>query len=257
MLPTRLSLTAALIPCLFSPFCLGQRQTPRDYPGVRANIPGIFVTPVPNQPFSAKLDIVSHEKLPDGSDVVRTSTAHIARTSSGRIYNERRALVPASFKEEPVLLSALIYDPSSRLSISLAPFTRLARETILNQTPTPPPNTVPAKAAPANRFYKEENIGTQPLGALTLRGIRKSRTIPAEMSGTGQEVVVVDEYWYSPDLTIYMIIKHNDPRTGEQIVAVSDVNRHEPDAALFTVPANYKIVDETPTPPMALTPATP
>lgn len=68
------------------------------------------------------------------------------------------------------------------------------------------------------------------------------------MSGTGHDIVIVDEYWYSPDLSIYMIIKHNDPRTGEQLVAVSSVDRHEPDASVFAVPSNYKIVDETPPP---------
>jgi hypothetical protein len=58
--------------------------------------------------------------------------------------------------------------------------------------------------------------------------------------------VVVDEYWYAPDLSIYLLVKHNDPRTGEQIVAVSEVDRREPDAAQFSVPANFKIADETP-----------
>lgn len=59
---------------------------------------------------------------------------------------------------------------------------------------------------------------------------------------------VTDEYWYSPDLSIYMIIKHNDPRTGEQIVAVSDVHRHEPPAEEMAVPSDYKVVDEAPPP---------
>lgn len=243
----RLPLAAVLLPSFLAPLGLSQEtQMPRNYPGVRTIVPGIFVTPVPNQPFSAKLDIVSRERLPDGAFNVRTTTAHVARASSGRIYNERRALVAAAFEGDPVLLSALIYDPSSRLSIFLNPFSRLARETILSQPPAPPPNTVPTKVAATNPLYKEEDIGTQPLGSLTLRGIRKSRIVPADQSGTGKEIVIVDEYWYSPDLSIYMIIKHHDPRTGEQLVAVSDVDRHEPAASLFAIPATYKVVDETP-----------
>jgi hypothetical protein len=43
-----------------------------------------------------------------------------------------------------------------------------------------------------------------------------------------------------------MIIKHNDPRTGEQIVAVSEVDRHEPPVTLMSVPPGYKVVDENP-----------
>jgi len=51
-----------------------------------------------------------------------------------------------------------------------------------------------------------------------VHGTRKSRTIPAEFSGTGQPIVITDEYWYSADLHLNMLVKHNDPRTGEQTV---------------------------------------
>ncbi len=225
------------------------QQMPRDYRGVQTIVPGIFVTPVPNAPFTAVVEILSHETLPDGSTNTHTTTAHIARSSSGRIYNERRQLVPTNFHGEPPLLSAHIYDPSSRLSIFYNPFQRIARETVLPQPPTAPPNTVPSRTPANNPYFKQEEIGTQPLGGLTLTGIRKSHTIPAAMSGTGKDIVIIDEYWYSPDLSVYMIIKHNDPRTGEQIVAVTDVDRHEPNASVFTIPASYKIVDETPAAP--------
>jgi hypothetical protein len=224
------------------------QQMPRDYRGVQVIVPGIFVTPVPGAPFSATVEILSHENLPDGSVNTRTTTVHIARSSSGRIYNERRQLVSTAFQGKPPLLSAHIYDPSSRLSIFFNPYERLARETILAQPPTAPANAVPSRTPVDDPYFKQEEIGTQPLGGLTLTGIRKSHTIPATMSGTGHEVVIVDEYWYSPDLSIYMIIKHNDPRTGEQIVAVSNVERHEPEASVFAVPPTYKVVDETPPP---------
>jgi len=223
-----------------------QQQMPRDYRGVETIVPGIFVTPVPNAPFSATVEILSHESLPDGSETNLTTTAHIARSSSGRIYNERRQLVPASFKGQPALLSAHIYDPSSRLNIFYNPFQRIARESTFQEPPAAPPNTVPARTPANNPYFKQEDIGTQPLDGLTLTGIRKTHTIPAAMSTTGKDVVIVDEYWYSPELSIYMIIKHNDPRTGEQLVAVTSVERHEPAASIFAVPANFKIVDENP-----------
>jgi hypothetical protein len=218
----------------------------RFYPGVRIFIPGVFVTPVPNAPFTAKADIISHEILPDGTVNIRTTYTHIARSSSGRIYNERRQLVPASFRGEPRILETHIYDPNDRLNIFCDPSSHLARESTLRQPPQPPPNAVPRPAVPNNPYFKEEQIGTQPLGSLTLTGIRRTRTIPAQASTTGKDIIITDEYWYSPDLSIYMIIKHNDPRTGEQIVAVSEVDRHEPPASLMTVPQGYKIVDENP-----------
>jgi hypothetical protein len=237
---------------LISAATLGHTQTqqpmPNDYRGVQTYIPGIYITPVPNEPFSATVDIISNQKLPDGSTNIRTTINYIARASSGRIYNERRRLVPTSFKGDPALLASHIYDPSSRLNIFVDPITHLARESILPKPPVAPANSTPPRTPPNNPLFKQEDLGTQPLGSLTLTGIRKSRIVPAAVSGTGQEIVIVDEYWYSPDLSIYMIIKHNDPRTGEQIVAVSSVDRHEPDAARFIVPSGFKVVDETPEP---------
>src|ERR1700733_2090140 len=122
-----LSVTAASI-------CYGQAagsaRMPPDYGGVNVRIAGVFVTPVPNAPFSATVDIVSKQKLRDGSWNVRTTVAHIARDSAGRIYNERRALVSAAFRGEPTLLSAHIYDPTTHLNTFLDPFSHLARQSV-------------------------------------------------------------------------------------------------------------------------------
>ena len=144
------SRTALSLAFLFSAATLtaqapNQQRMPPDYRGVQTVIPGIFVTPIPNAPFTATVDILSHEKLPNGTENVRTTSAQIARDSSGRIYNERRMLVPLTFKGQPMLLSAHIFDPATRLNIFLDPRTRIARESILpaavaaRQMPTTPP----------------------------------------------------------------------------------------------------------------------
>lgn len=214
------------------------------YAGPQVQIPGIFVTPMPNAPFSATVNIVSHQKLPDGTEHVVTSTDHVARTSSGIIYNERRQLLPAGQTQEPRLLGALIYNPSNRLSISLDPMSHLARERILDH----PPSTTPGPTAPGPKMpgTVETDLGSQSMNGVELTGLRRERTIPAEASGTGKPIVITDDFWYAPQLFVYLIIRHDDPRTGEQMVAVSQVDRHEPDATIFAVPADYKVVDETP-----------
>ena len=84
---------------------------PPNYAGVPIHIPGVSITPVPNAPFSADVTILSHQKLPDGTEVITTTVNHIARDAQGRIYNERRRLVPTTFRGEPLLLEAHIFDP--------------------------------------------------------------------------------------------------------------------------------------------------
>ncbi len=223
-----------------------ERPVPRDYRGMQVFVDGIYVTPVAGAPFTAKVQIVSHQKLADGTEHVVTSTNTVARSNSGRIYNERRQLLPQAAPGEPRLLSSHIYDPNTHVSVFLNPATRVAREEMLAvRTPASPTS----HRVPTSPGVVESDLGVQLLDGVQLHGLRKSRTVAAAVSGTGREVVVDDDYWYSTDLSLDMIIRHSDPRTGEQLVAVTEVKRVEPDPALFEVPPTYKLVDETPPPP--------
>ncbi len=224
-------------------------QHPPDYPGVKTHIPGVFVTPIASAPFTGTVKIVSKEILPDGSTYTRTTINHIARNSSGVIHNEFRKLVPVDFQGEPRLLSFHIYDPQTRLSTFANPRTHIARQIVLREQLKAPANDTPdGVVARGEERLTTQDLGTQTVAGLVLRGTRKQRTIPATLSGTGHDVIVVDDYWYSEELHVYLVLRHNDPRTGEQTVGIIKVERGEPDSVLFQVPAGYKFVDETPVP---------
>jgi hypothetical protein len=217
------------------------------YSGVFLEVPGIYLTPIPNVPFSATEHLVTHQKTADGADRVLQTTTHIARSSSGMTYTERRRLLPAAATAEPALLEGQIYDPASHRRTLYNPFARIARQTTLSRArplkpgPTAPnPNPRPGLA--------ESDLGAQTFEGLELHGLRRVRTIPAAASGTGAEIKITDDYWYSADLGVYVIIRHDDPRSGEQMIALSEIARIEPDSTRFRVPDSYKIVDETPDP---------
>jgi hypothetical protein len=228
-------------------------QHPRGYPGVRTFIPGVFVTPVPGLPFSGTVEILSRQLLPDGTTYTRRTVSHIARNSVGVIHNERHMLAPPGFQGEPPILQWHIFDPRTRLSTFLTPATLVARQTFLPTALEAPANSTPETAAPP--AYAEDlvtkSLGTETIAGLVLHGTRKERTVPATLSGTGKKVAITDDYWYSEDLRVYLVLKHNDPRTGEQVVGILDVDRKEPDAAMFRIPPEYKLVDETPIEPQA------
>jgi hypothetical protein len=227
---------------LLSPtaFCQETASTPPPYRGVEQHIAGVFVTPVPNLPFTATVEVESSQTLPDGSIEQKKTFNNIARDSAGRIYNERRTLVPPSFDGTPRIVSMHLYDPQNRMSTFMDPSTHIARESVLAK-----PEVDPTRQA-TNSSAQGEDLGSDTMENVQVRGSRKSKTIPAQFSGTGQAIVVIDEYWYSEDLHLNMLVKHNDPRTGEQTVTVTHVNRGEPDQTMFQVPSGYKIVDETP-----------
>jgi hypothetical protein len=230
---------------------------PPDYTGVEVHIPGVYITPVPNAPFSADVTILSHQKLTDGTEVIRTTINHIARDSQGRIYNERRRLVPTSFRGEPVLTEAHIFDPLTRVNTFYEPAAHIAREITLpppvaarqmpTQAPIPNFGSQPLRTGVATRITQTD-LGQQLVDDTILSGTQKQRTVDAAASGTGQPVTITDQYWYAPDLFVYLVVKHDDPRAGEQIVAVTHIDRHEPPAQRFQIPDGFKLVDETPPP---------
>jgi hypothetical protein len=213
---------------------------------------GVFVTPVPNAPFTATVEFQSTKPLADGTTQRFKTVNNIARDAHGRIYNERRRLVPVTFTGTPELLSGHIFDPETRINIFLNPSQHVARQNVLKGPapnwdevpPTPPKGPVPAKAG--ENGVRQEDLGTQILEGVTVHGQRTTSTIPAAQSGTGQPLLVTHETWYSQDLHLNMLIKHNDPRTGEQTLTIRQLKRDNPDPQMFAVPSDYNVVDETP-----------
>ncbi len=220
-------------------------QTPAPFRGVETHVEGVFVTPIPNEPLSATVLIESSQQISDGSFEIKRTFNNIARDYRGRIYNERRAMMPDSFNGTPPLIRYHIYDPNTHANTFLDPNTGIAAQRILPNPPAQMPATNVALRKNTPQLY-EEDLGTQTMNDVQVRGTRRTHIIPSKASGTGQEVVVVDEFWYSDELRLNLKQVHNDPRTGEQTVTITKISRTEPDPSIFEIPSDYKIVDETP-----------
>ncbi len=212
------------------------REQPPLYPGTFSVVPGVFVTPIPGVPFTATVVIESKQPLADGTVETRLSEVLIARDSSGRIRNERHAMVPEGFRGDPPLLLVHVFDPATRISYVMNPFTRIARQRVIQ----------PAENYAPGPNQKTEDLGTTTLNGMQAKGTRISHTVPAQSSGTGKPVTVTDEFWYSDDLHMNLLETHTDLRGGTQTVSILSIKREEPSPALFEVPAGYKIVDLTP-----------
>jgi hypothetical protein len=247
----------------------------------RAQNPDIFVTPIPNNPFTGTVNVErtfiqqsDNQRTGDqGIGVLRspgaqgagnqrpgvqrdsaqqkgapqqemkyTTVREIGRDSRGRIFNQMRTLVPASSNESPQVVGVHIYDPETRVSIMVNDRQHTFRKATVNRPPEAvPPSFLSASSGlntlPQNQFTKEEDLGNKVIEGLPVHGVRQSQTIQAENGG--KDVVITDEYWYSEDLRINLVLKHNDPRTGGVIMTVTGIKRSEPDPARFEIPAGY------------------
>jgi hypothetical protein len=209
----------------------------------RTSAQDIFVTPVPNAPFSAVVNVERSIVRKDGTLLELKSFRQIGRDTRGRIHNERRILVPASSDGTPQLTHIHLYDPQTRISTQI----NIAKKTFWTQTMNHPPSTEPpsirfaspAGANPPNDFTRQEDLGIHEIEGISAHGIREVQTLPADNSDAGKEITITDEYWYSDELRINLIVKYSDPRTGTVTMTVTQINRTEPDAALFEIPEGY------------------
>jgi hypothetical protein len=124
--------------------------------------------------------------------------------------------------------------------------------------PPPPANVAkPEKPTPAetlnegdgsNRVKNTELLGKQVIEGVEATGTRTTLTIPAGEIGNTLPIRIIDESWYSEELQMTVMTKHSDPRSGDRIYRLTNINRAEPAHALFEVPADYVIQDESASP---------
>jgi hypothetical protein len=213
-------------------------------PAASAQRLGIFVTPVPNAPFTGTVQVERDVVQRDGSTLKMATTREIGRDARGRIFSQFRPLVPTGSTQDAVVTQVLLYDPQTRISTTLFPQQKMFRSGVLNRPPeTVPPALLSASptggSMPQNEFTREEDLGSRQIEGVPVHGVRQSQTISAQDSGTGKEVVVTDEFWYSADLRINLIIRHNDPRTGSESMTVGHISRSEPDPSLLVIPEGF------------------
>jgi hypothetical protein len=237
-------------------------------------------SPVLGAPYSATTTNESIQSLADGNRLVQTSTGTTARDSQGRTRQD--TVLPAignlSAASGPHLV--FIHDPVAQTSYTLDLTEKTAQKMPAlpppgghtagvagmavamrvvegNAAPLPPPDAGPVTVAapPPGVFFEKhlvtseqdqgstEDLGSQTMEGVLVNGMRTTHTIPAGQIGNDRPITIVTEVWTSPDLKTVVYSRRSDPRMGEQTFRLTNIVRAEPSPSLFTVPADFKIVD--------------
>lgn len=238
-----LALAAAIV--AISPPPRMHAQTPDSAPAnvtsegrVTEWVYGERIPAVRGLPFSAKVELETVSQLQDGTVITHKTYNLDARDSAGRTHNEMRNWITAE-GEEPKLTRVELYDPATRTRTDLFPLTKLARQWVV---------AVAAQATPVAATAKpettREEIGTDTIEGLPVKGTRVSQTYATGALGNDRPLTIVTEYWYAAELRLNLLTKRTDPRYGVQTVRVTELQRREPDAALFAIGDGYKVVQE-------------
>src|SRR3989440_3011405 len=221
------------------------QQQPQRVPdgGTREVLISILIPSLPNAPFTATVNTGWIRQLPDGSTITLKNHRAIARDAAGRIFQERRALVPDDGKAQSGVTQIEISDPVTHELYICMPHGRTCQVEVFSP-PESLPYTPPAKAHMAQGSTSEsEDLGKQSIGGLETVGMQETTIIPAGTIGNNSPLLSKREFLFSPKLGVNLISKRQDLFSGTQNFEVSDITLGEPDAKLFQVPGGFKILD--------------
>src|SRR6267378_1267754 len=211
---------------------------------------------VKGAPFSATASSESTQTLQDGTSIHRTTSSALYRDSQGRFRREVTLSgfgpLQASSKPhtmitigDPVAGADYMLDPEQKVAHKMTPHKGGAFSDEKAQAFEQKMQKRIAKQE-ADGTVKKESLGTQMFNGVNAEGTRITHTIPAGQIGNDKPIQIVFERWYSPDLQIMVKSTRTDPRFGTTSYALSNVQRTEPAAALFTVPSDYTVKEGGP-----------
>ncbi len=136
------------------------------------------------------------------------------------------------------------FTPPAESTSGVASYTQTARADSSAANSAPGHGITPTQTPTYRPQSSTESLGSQTIEGVYVEGKKTTTTFPVGFMGNDRPLVRVMESWISPDLKITVVSKNSDPRMGESTMRLRNINRSEPDPALFGVPADYQIVDE-------------
>lgn len=206
----------------------GQTTTPDTQPKMR-------VAMRKNIPFVATSMTMLQRKLADGTMVKASSEDIVARDSMGRCYSDQHR-VTGRPESKDIPYSPDVHDPMEHRFMHFVP---TSHRVMIYPMPEVPAEPKPPKGTTVQTrgavTVKTEALPEQTLLGFGVWGQRVTTTVVR----SGKTVVILDEVWYSDELGMDLLRRHVDPVSGEEVTAIIEVHREQPDAALFQIPEGW------------------
>jgi hypothetical protein len=209
-------------------------------PYQRERILSIFIPPKLNSPFSCTLRAEWTRTLEDGSTQTVENHRIVMRDRAGRIFQERRTLVPKDGQREPELMRTEISDPATHLKYFCYEERKVCdpEDYLASADPV---NAPEGSFEQSTGSLTREDLGKNNIDGMDVTGTRETTTINAGVIGNDRPILITKEIWYSELLGLNIMVKRVDPRHGTQIFTVDDLNLADPDPKYFSLPAGFTV----------------
>ncbi len=209
--------------------------------GSRETFNSIYLTPLAGAPFQATITAEWTKHLANGSTATVVNHRLVARDGKGRIYQERRTLVPQGSTHPPQVGRIEISDPQKHTEYLCNPQLTECELRSYHAVITEP--VLPEGAiGNTGRSLSRTTLGSKTIEGVEVNGTRE--TITGEVDDAGNPVENTKEFWYSPTLALNLEVTRLDSQRGDQILRVTDLKLAEPDPSQFQLPPNCKVIDQ-------------
>jgi hypothetical protein len=205
--------------------------------GTRETLTSIAVPPLPNAPFSATVWTDWTKYLADRTILFVQNHRRIARDSAGRVFQERTTFGPEGSPHASQVWRTELAEPSTHTIAYCDNRTHVCE---LHQYVGPPATAPTSGTRPG---LVSQSLGSQTVEGLNLIGTRETQTVDPRIAGSDRPILVVKEFWYSPQLGVNVLTTRDDPRSGKEVFRATDIRFGEPDPSLFALPANASVID--------------
>jgi hypothetical protein len=214
-------------------------------------------------PYTAHLTRTVNRVMPDGSSANAVSTVVLARDRQGRIYEKSGG--GSVLVQDEAKLQTIKWGPRDPVAIlGKWPYWSGRKgcwvdEHGQNQSSFPSDDdwykipaspgegkleTITTMAVSTNKRVKarlvSENLGQKEINGLTAYGMRWTMT-PLESVGPSDLPETTTELWKSKELDLDLVKVTSGPKYGSEREELSDLQRGDPDPALFKPPQGYKV----------------
>jgi hypothetical protein len=194
---------------------------------------------VKRAPYSAETLTETTQILNNGAKLTRRTTGMVYRDDDGRMRREMSASTAGPFATMNDMQRLIfINDPVAGVSYTIIPDSdRPDSDRVITKTLPAASNDEPLETEISSDNSRTESLGKDVIDGLLAEGTRTTILIPPGRIGNDDPLEIVHERWYSPELQTILLSKHSDPRWGETIYELRNINRGAPDPSLFSLPA--------------------
>jgi hypothetical protein len=216
--------------------------------GVSQVLQSIYLPTIINAPFTAIVHAEWVRPMPEGGSFTFVNQRRIARDSTGRIYEERWALVPKGGGVNSVMTTIQLGDPNAHTLYNCYMLQKPHRCVLETFAETAEAVYKPAISTsgmlPNNMgFRTHEDLGSRWIDGIETHGTRDTTNYNAGVMGSDKPFASKREFWHAPQIGINLYSELVDPSVGKQIFTITDVTLTEPDPKLFELPQGFAVVD--------------